>query len=223
VLAHDSNAFTEGLDVVGGVIYESTGRVGTSYLQLSDLETLEPGRRVDLDPHLFGEGIGVAAGKLWQITWQDGIAIERDPTTLAEMRRVRYDGEGWGLCGRGDRLVMSDGSATLTFRDPNTFEATGSIELTDFHDARLNELDCADDGFVYANNWPTSTILRIDPGTGHVTGKIDARGLLDNVEITDEQLNSLDVLNGIAHLPGTDRFLLTGKYWPVLFEVRFVQ
>ena len=223
VLPHDSSAFTEGLEVVDGGLYESTGRVGTSYLQLSDLQTREPRQRIDLDSDLFGEGIGIAAGKLWQITWRDGVAIERDPVTLAENRRVRYDGEGWGLCGRGDRLVMSNGSATLTFRDPNTFDATGTVELTDFRDARLNELDCADDGFVYANNWPTSTILQIDPETGHVAGTIDARGVLDDIEITEEQLGRLDVLNGIAHLPGTDHYLITGKYWPVLFEVRFVE
>ena len=222
VLPHDSTAFTEGLEVVDGSLYESTGRVGTSYLILSDLHTREPRQRIELDAHLFGEGIGIAAGKLWQITWRDGIAIERDPVTLAEKRRVRYDGEGWGLCGRGEQLVMSDGSATLTFRDPATFDATGTVELTDYRNARLNELDCADDGFVYANDWPTSTILRIDPDNGQVA-TIDARGLLDNVQITEEQLGRLDVLNGIAHLPGTDRFLITGKYWPVLFEVRFVR
>ena len=222
VLPHDSTAFTEGLEVVDGGLYESTGRVGASYLMLSDLHTREPRQRIDLDEHLFGEGIGIAAGKLWQITWRDGVAIERDPATLTEKRRVRYDGEGWGLCGRGEQLVMSDGSASLTFRDPITFDATGTVELTEHPNARLNELDCADDGFVYANDWPTSTILRIDPESGQVA-TIDARGLLDNVQITEEQLGRLDVLNGIAHLPGTDHFLITGKYWPVLFEVRFVR
>ncbi len=214
---HDPRAFTQGLEVVDGVRYESTGMWGVSSARAADQATGTETARVDLPDPLFAEGMTKAGDIVWQLTWKDGIAIARDPVTLAEIRRVEYRGEGWGLCAQDDRLVMSDGTATLTFRDPVTFAETGSVTLTQFRDPRPNELDCAPDGTVYANNYPTDEILRIDPDTGRVTAVIDAAGLL-----TAEERQRTDVLNGIAHLPGTDHFLLTGKYWPHLFEVRFV-
>lgn len=144
------------------------------------------------------------------------MAIARDPATLAERGRASYDGEGWGLCSRDGRLVMSDGTDRLTFRDPVTFAPTGSVALTSWNNARLNELECAADGSVYANAWPTDTILRIDPESGHVLAAIEAAGLLPATARA-----GTDALNGIAQLPGTDRFLITGKNWPTMFEVRF--
>ncbi|GAB4582955.1 glutaminyl-peptide cyclotransferase [Nocardia sp. IFM 10818] len=215
---HDTGAFTEGLEVDGSVLYESTGLTGTSYVRATDLATGAELARADLPVPLFGEGITRAGNLLWQVTYHDGLAIARDPGTLAEIRRASYAGEGWGLCTRDGRIVMSDGSATLTFRDPETFAPTGSVRLTSRTDTRLNELDCAPDGSVYANAWPTETILRIDPDTGDVLDVIDASGLLPSSARTPDT----DVLNGIAHLPGTDRFLLTGKNWPTTYEVRFV-
>lgn len=214
---HDHAAFTEGLDIDGSVLYESTGMEGESGVRARDLTTGAPIAEAKLADTYFGEGIARAGDTLWQLTWKNETAFARDPRTLAERRRVHYDGEGWGLCSQGDRLVMSDGSDTLTFRDPHTFAVTGTMRLTSHHDARLNELDCAADGSVYANVWPTDHILRIDPGSGTVLGDIDAGGLLRPTERTDA-----DVLNGIAQLPGTDHFLITGKYWPTMFEVRFV-
>ncbi|MFI5780258.1 glutaminyl-peptide cyclotransferase [Nocardia sp. NPDC051570] len=215
---HDRTAFTEGLEVDDTVLYEGTGLEGRSSLRATDLTTGEQLARVDLPADLFGEGITKAGDTLWQLTWKDEVAFARDPRTLAERGRAHYDGEGWGLCTRGDRIVMSNGSATLTFRDPATFAPTGSIRLTSHRGARLNELDCAADGSIYANVWPTDHILRIDPDTGAVLADIDADGLLTAAEAA-----GADVLNGIAQLPGTDRFLITGKDWPTMFEVRFVR
>ncbi len=215
---HDRAAFTEGLEIDGTILYEGTGLDGRSDLRATDLNTGEQLARVELPADLFGEGVTLAGDTVWQLTWKDGIAIARDPRTLAERTRARYDGEGWGLCTRGDRLVMSNGSATLTFRDPTTFAATGSIRLTTHRNARLNELDCATDGSIYANVWPTDHILRIDPDSGAVLADIDASGLLTSAERA-----GTDVLNGIAQLPGADRFLITGKNWPTMFEVRFVR
>lgn len=214
---HDPGAFTQGLDVAGEVLYEGTGKPGQSLVRATDLGTGTELARADLPAPLFGEGVAHTGAAVWQLTWQDGIAVERDPATLAERRRVRYEGEGWGLCTREGSLVMSNGSDTLTFRDPATFEITGSTRLTGHNEARLNELDCAPDGSVYANNWPGTEILRIDPDSGAVLATIDGSGLLSAA-----QRATADVLNGIAHLPGTDRFLVTGKYWPTVFEVRFV-
>ncbi len=141
-----------------------------------------------------------------------------DAVSFEEKRRIEYEGEGWGLCFDGRRLVMSDGSDTLTFRDPATFAVTGSVDVTKIGRPlrRLNELECVD-GQVYANVWQTEEIVRIDPSSGHVTAVIDARGLLEPIE-----RRRTDVLNGIAWAPDREAFLITGKLWPWMFEVRFV-
>lgn len=188
-------------------------------MSATDLDSGDVIARVELPEPYFGEGITVTDSAVWQLTWRDGTAIERDPATLAERRRVRYAGEGWGLCHQDDRdrLVMSDGSDTLTFRDPRTFAPMGQVRVRSTAGAvdELNELECVGD-LVYANVWRTDTILRIDPVSGAVTAEIDASGLLEPGERA-----ATDVLNGIAAIPGTDEFLLTGKLWPRMFRVRF--
>ncbi|WP_068056154.1 glutaminyl-peptide cyclotransferase [Nocardia xishanensis] len=217
VRPHDPEAFTQGLEVDGDVLYEGTGMTGRSTVRATDLRTGAELARAELPEPYFGEGITRAGDTLWQLTWQHGVAFARDPVTLETRSQAPYRGEGWGLCTRDGRLVMSDGTDTLTFRDPVTFAPTGSVTLRDSRRAHLNELDCAADGSVYANDYPTNRILRIDPDSGHVLGAADASALL-----TREQRATADVLNGIAQLPGTDRFLITGKHWPTMFEVRFV-
>jgi glutaminyl-peptide cyclotransferase len=217
-LPHDTSAFTEGLELANGALYESTGRVGRSIVRFGP-PGQAPAMSSSLPSPLFGEGITVLGSTLWELTWKNGVAIERDARTLAELRRAHYQGEGWGLCHQAGRLVMSDGSDRLTFRDPASFTELGSVSV---HAAsqtftQLNELECVGDT-VYANVWQTDRILRIDANTGTVTGVIDASGLL-----TTAQRQHADVLNGIAAIPGTDEFYLTGKLWPVLFRVKFVQ
>jgi glutamine cyclotransferase len=218
-LPHDTSAFTQGLEIADGVLYEGTGRSGQSRVTATDLGSGRELARADLPAPYFGEGITLTDTSLWQLTWQHGLAFERDPDSLAERRTVSYPGEGWGLCyqRQADRLVMSDGSDRLTFRDPDTFVETGEVQIpgTD----KLNELECTDDA-VYANVWLTDTIVRIDPDCGRVTAEIDASGLL-----TPEEARTANVLNGIAALPATDgpdEFLITGKLWPHLFRVEFV-
>ncbi|WP_420030392.1 glutaminyl-peptide cyclotransferase [Rhodococcus ruber] len=220
------DAFTQGFEIHGDVLYEGTGLEGSSFVRRTSLENMTELERVDLPSDLFGEGITVDGDTLWQITWQDGVAIARDRDTLTEQRRVNYDGEGWGLCtqGRGtpdDRLVMSDGTSTLTFRDPTSFDAVDTVDVTlDGNPVeRLNELECAEDGSIYANVWQTFDIMRIDPETGKVTAVIDGTPLWNSMSAADR--GGADVFNGIAQIPGTDRFLVTGKFWPKIFEVRF--
>jgi len=217
-LPHDVSAFTQGLELADGTLYEGTGRQGESSMRAVDPKTGAVLREVPLPAELFGEGITVVDDVIWQLTWQDGIALRRDRETLAERDRAEYEGEGWGLCHDGERLVMSDGSAELTFRDPGTFEETGRREVRDGDDpvTQLNELECVD-GQVYANVWQTDRIVRIDPETGQLTANVDLEGLLSETESANA-----DVLNGIAAIPGTDEFLVTGKYWPKMFRVRFV-
>jgi glutamine cyclotransferase len=216
---HDPAAFTQGLELDGGVLYEGTGLEGKSSMRATDPDTGDVEKRTALPADLFGEGITVVGDTIWQLTWRDGVTIRRDRATLAERGRVRYEGEGWGLCHDGSRLVMSDGTDRLTFRDPATFATTGDVRVTDADGrpvAQLNELECAG-GAVYANVWQTDRIVRIDPRTGEVTATVDLTGLLPAADRA-----KADVLNGIAAIPGTDEFLVTGKLWPTMFRVRFV-
>lgn len=221
VRPHDRTAFTQGFELVDGVLYEGTGLVGHSAMLATDPATGAVRQRVDLPAPLFGEGIAVVGPRIWQLTWKDGIAIERDRGSLAELRRVSYQGEGWGLCYDGTRLVMSDGSDRLTFRDPASFAMIGEVRV---HTpgvivSELNELECAG-GAVWANVWRTDRILRIDPSSGMVTGVVDATGLLTQHASPAERAGA-DVLNGIAAIPDTGDFLITGKNWPTTFRVRF--
>ncbi|MBD8505820.1 glutaminyl-peptide cyclotransferase [Hoyosella sp. G463] len=221
---HGRDSFTQGLELSDGVLYESTGLVGSSWIEARTFPGGEVLARADLTDPFFGEGLTVTEEIAWQVTWQDGVAIARDPATLEERSRTTYEGEGWGLCSydddaeRGAHLVMSDGTSTLTVRDPATFDARETIPVTlDGAPVELlNELECTPDG-VYANVWTTDMIVRIDPRTGAIEDVIDASGLLSRAE-----RQGADVLNGIAAIPGTDRFLITGKLWPVMLEARFV-
>jgi len=218
-LPHDPSAFTQGFEIDGGVLYEGTGLEGRSQLRELNPDTGAVLRSVPLPGELFGEGITVMGDRIWQLTWQDGVVLEWDRATLTLRREVPIQGEGWGLCDDGGRLVRSDGTDRLRFHDPVTFAEQGSVAVT-LDGApvdRLNELECVD-GQVWANVWQTDRIVRIDPATGRVTAVVDAAGLLDPAQRADT-----DVLNGIAAVPGDDgTFLITGKLWPVTFRVRFV-
>lgn len=218
-MPHDIAAFTEGLELAGGTLYEGTGLESRSVVQAGP-PGQAPSVRVTLPAPLFGEGVTVVGPTLWQLTWQNGVAIQRDAATLAEQRRVPYSGEGWGLCHQParDRLVMSDGTSTLTFRDPRSFAETGrtTVRADGETYSQINELECVGDT-VYANIWQTDTIIRVDSASGQVTASIDASGLLSG-----DERGRADVLNGIAAVPGTDQFLITGKLWPKMFRVRFV-
>jgi len=217
---HDTNAFTQGLELHEGWLYESTGQYGTSDVRKVNHESGEVVTLVPLPDDAFGEGLTITGDQVWQLTWRERYAIRRDAATLEEIDRVEYDGEGWGICydAVGERLVMSNGSATLTFRDPETFEETGTVTvLRDGEQlTMINELECVD-GQVWANVWQTDEIVRIDPATGQVGAVVDASGLL-----TEAERSVADVLNGIAAVPDSDTFLVTGKLWPRVFLVRFV-
>ena len=214
---HDPAAFTQGLELgPEGTLYEGTGLEGRSQLRELDPATGAVRRAVPLPGRLFGEGITVVGDRIWQLTWQDGVALEWDRASFTLLREVPVDGEGWGLCRDGSRLVRSDGSDRLHFHDPVTFAETGSVPVTLDGEpvTELNELECAD-GQVWANVWQTDRIVRIDPATGHVTAVVDATGLLDS-----GRRARADVLNGIAALGGGE-YLVTGKLWPSAFRVRF--
>ena len=213
---HDSGAYTQGLVWSEGALYESAGQYGHSSLRQVDPKTGKVLRSVQVPSQYFAEGLARVGDRLIQLTWQEGTALIYDLSTFERRGELPYSGEGWGLCSDGRRLIQSDGSNRLSFRDPATFATTGGVDVV--LDGRpvmeLNELECVD-GAVYANIWQSDDIVRIDPETGRVTDVIDASGLL-----TPEEAASAEVLNGIAYKPETKTFLLTGKYWPKMFEVR---
>ena len=216
---HDPTAYTQGLVWDHGALYESAGLYGRSSLRQVDPRTGAVLRRVDLAPAFFAEGLALAGSRLLQLTWKEGVAFQYDARTFERTGEFHYEGEGWGLCDDGRRLVMSDGSDHLAFRDRQTFALLGGVDVRlDGRPAtQLNELECVD-GAIYANVWKTDEILRIDPVSGRVTAVIDAAGLLDAA--AQEQA---DVLNGIAYDPEKKTFLVTGKLWPKMFEVVFVR
>jgi len=215
---HDRGSFIEGLVIAGGRLYESSGLRGQSTLREVDVRTGAVVRRISIADKYFGEGIAVVDDRVIFLTWQEHTALVYQLSDFKQLTTFSYDTEGWGLCDDGARLVMSDGTNQLYFRNRSTFAEQGRVSVTQSGVPidQLNELECVD-GQVYANVWQTDKIVRIDPASGRVTAEIDASGLL-----TADEKRGVDVLNGIAYDPAKKTFLLTGKYWPAMFEVRFV-
>ena len=214
---HDETAFTQGLEFYGDRLFESRGLRGSSGLAEINASDGEVLRDFSLAPQLFGEGITIVGDTIIQLTWTSGKAFVYDIETLSVVDQFEYEGEGWGLCFDGTSLYMSDGSDILTLRDPVTFAITGSMKVTSdlVSVNRLNELECVDN-HVYANMWQTDTIIGIDTSSGHVDRVIDASALQ-----TYEGVSVANVLNGIAYSKASDSFLVTGKLWPLMFEVVF--
>jgi glutamine cyclotransferase len=215
---HDTGSFTEGLVFVGARLYETAGGYGTSDIREVEPTTGAVVRSAALPDDEFAEGLGAHDDELVQLTWREGIARSWS-TDLVAGETFDIDGEGWGLSydPAGDRWVQSDGSARLIFRDPTTFEVMGMMTVRDDHGPvrRINELEVVGD-VVWANVWKSDDLLRIDLGTGHVTGRVDATELVPD-DLTDPEA----VLNGIAHRDGdpADRLWLTGKLWPTMYVV----
>lgn len=216
---HDPTAFTQGLLWHQGRLYESTGQYGSSTLRRVKLETGEVEQQVELPPDRFGEGLERVGDRLIQLTWREQVASIYALDTLELIEELRYAGQGWGLCFDRVDLVRSDGSSALTFHDAGSLAPLRRREVTLAGRPvfNLNELECVD-GQVYANVLQTDFIVRIDPATGSVTARVDASSLRAAV-----MESGAGVLNGIAYRRETATFLVTGKNWPKLFEVVFVE
>ncbi|MAL66493.1 MAG: glutaminyl-peptide cyclotransferase [Acidimicrobiaceae bacterium] len=213
---HDAHAFTQGLEALGdGTLLESTGLRGESTIRIVDPTTGVVLDTANLADEEFGEGATVVDDTIVQLTWQSGRARRWHLSDLTPLEPWAFEGEGWGLCLLGDRLAMSDGSATLTFRDPHDFAILEQVTVTFEGDdvTRLNELECVD-GHVIANIWQSPTIIVIRPD-GRAVATIDGTPLIDEIGSTAP---SREVLNGIAVRDETS-FWLTGKQWPTLFVI----
>lgn len=219
-LPHDPTAFTEGLFVDGGQLYESTGQVGRSSIRRVDLESGRVLAAVNLPAPLFGEGIAPWEGQILGLTWRDGLGVRLSSKDLGLQGRFSYAGEGWGLTtdgsDRAHRLVMSDGSATLRFVNAADFSLHHTLEVTaqGVPLTMINELEWVD-GEILANIWLTDRIARIDPATGHVKGWIDVGALHRQTGAVGQD----QVANGIAWDAAGRHLYITGKEWPSLFEI----
>ncbi len=215
---HDPQAFTQGLLFHNGYLYEGTGLEGQSSLRKVELRTGRVLQIKRLAPELFGEGIALVDDKIYQLTWRNGICFVYERDSFRVLNQFSYTGEGWGLTWDGKHLIMSDGSDTLTFRDPQTFAVVKRLQVrADGVPVRnLNELEYIE-GEIYANIWQTDMIARISPKTGEVVGWIDLTGLL-----SEREAQNAEVLNGIAYDPKEKRLFVTGKLWPKLFEIELV-
>jgi glutamine cyclotransferase len=219
---HDPGAFTQGLEFDKGRLYEGTGGEGKSELREVALETGDVVRMSTLPPNVFGEGITVLGNRIYQLTWKSKRAFIYDLATFKRLSEVSYDGEGWGLANDGASLIMSDGTANLYFRNPSTFAVSRTVEVHDGDRpvSQLNELEWVN-GEVYANVWQTDSIVRINPQSGAVLGWINLHGIF-SVSDRGRYLQpgqAIDVLNGIAYDDSTHRLLVTGKWWPRIYQI----
>jgi len=220
---HDPGAFTQGLDYHEGKLYEGTGLEGKSTLREVELETGTILRQIDLPAAVFGEGITVVGDRIYQVTWKSQKGYVYDRATFRKLREFDYTGAGWGLTYDGQSLIMSDGTALLRFMDPTTFAVQRSVTVKDGtrEVPNLNELEMVH-GEIYANVWETSSIARINPATGAVIGWINLEGVFSD---SDKRRylkpgQQIDVLNGIAYDELSDRLIVTGKWWPRVYEIR---
>jgi len=212
---HDPKAFTQGLVFHDGFLYESTGLWGESSIRKVDLETGKLLQFHSLDPRFFGEGLTVWQGKLIQLTWKEKTGFVYDLLSFRLIRDLSYSTEGWGLTHDGERLIMSDGTPTLHFLDPATFQEVRRLQVSDNNRPvqYLNELEYVK-GELFANVWQSNRIARISPRSGQVLGWIDLTSLRNSMSPPPGE-----VLNGIAYDQSRDRLFVTGKYWPQLFQI----
>jgi glutamine cyclotransferase len=213
VFPHDSAAFTEGLAFGGGVLFEGTGLDGHSDLRQVDLVTGEVTKHRQLADRYFGEGVTVLGDRAFQLTWQDHKGWVYRAPSLVRVRSFDYRGEGWGLTDHAGEIVMSNGSDVIRFRDRDSFRVLRSIHGGPVDD--LNELEWVG-GEIFANVFPTDDIVRIDPATGEVVGRLS----LAAVHEQEGEGCSPEVANGIAYLSSQDRLFVTGKYWCHVYEIR---
>jgi len=220
---HDPKAFTQGLEFHDGILYEGTGgKNGDDFfssLRKVDYATGKVLQKHDLPREYFGEGITILNDKVYQLTWREMTAFEYDVKDFKLLRELRYSGQGWGLTNDGTNLIMSNGTHVINVVNPQDFKTIRTIVVNDEKGQpliELNELEYVK-GEIWANIWQTGWIVRIDPATGKLLGRIDLRKLADDEQDKNKRA---DVMNGIAYDAAGDRLFVTGKLWPGLFEIK---
>jgi glutamine cyclotransferase len=225
---HDTNLFTEGLDFHNGTLFESTGSPPElpqtkSVIGITDLATGKFSTKVELDrSKYFGEGIVFLKDKLYQLTYKNNTGFVYDAATFKQIGQFKFaNTEGWGLTTDGTHLIMSDGTNKLTYLDPEKLTPVKTLNVTESGYAidRLNELEVIK-GYIYANVWMSHIIVKIDPASGNVVGKMDLSQLAQEAERKNP---GIDVTNGIAYDETTDKVYVTGKLWPNIYQIDFAR
>jgi glutaminyl-peptide cyclotransferase len=218
IFPHDASAFTQGLVIHNGKLYESTGQYGTSWIAEVDIATGKQQKKVNLDKKYFGEGITILNNKIYHLTWQTHEGFVYDASSYEKLKSFEYPYEGWGITHNDQKLILSDGTSKIHFLDTVTLkeEHTITVKESGQEIGQLNELEYID-GFIYANLWQTAYIVKINPTTGEVVGRLDLSSLAAEVSKFN---GNFDVLNGIAYEKKSKSFLVTGKLWPVLFAIK---
>lgn len=217
ILPHDPEAFTQGLLIHNGELYESTGQ-DSSWIGIVDIGTGKAARKVILDNKYFGEGIAILNNKVFQLTWRNKSGFVYAFPSFDKINEFTYTSEGWGLTTDGTSLIMSNGTDEIRFLDSATLKTVRTLSVSNNGNpvTNLNELEYAD-GFLFANVWQTDLIVKIDPATGSVVGYLDLSDLAKQARLANPKA---DVLNGIAWHAATQTMLVTGKLWPYIFILK---
>lgn len=225
VYPHDTSSYTQGLQWINNSLYESTGNFGHSKIAEVNIETGKPVKQQKIDSAQFGEGIVILNDTLYELTWKNNIVHVYNAKNFKKIKDIKWPFEGWGITTNGKELIISTGSSNIYFADPQSFKIIRQINVTDNNGpvSALNELEYVN-GFIYANIYETNYIVKIDPETGNVTGKIDFTNLLQksgmNYNANNYPGNNGNFLNGIAYDSAKKSFYITGKMWPALFEIK---
>jgi glutamine cyclotransferase len=216
---HDTSSFTQGLEFYKGQLLESTGNWKDSRLLQVDLKTGKANKSIPLRDSLFGEGLTVLNDTIYQLTWQDKVVLVYTAADFKKAKELPINTEGWGITNNGKELIVTDGSSNLYFYEPGTFRLLRTQGVTENGSPamNLNELEYID-GFIYANQWQYNYILKIDPNSGQVIGKLDLTELANRAKASNPKEQWL---NGIAYNPETKKVYVTGKYWPEIYEISF--
>lgn len=222
IYPHDTSAYTQGLQLYNGKLYEGTGDYEKSALRITDLKTGKEEKKHSIgSDKIFGEGITIFKGKIYQLTWQSHIVYVYELGNIDKaIKTFNWPYEGWGITNNGTDLIISDGSANLYFVDAETFKVKSTIAVAEDGVAieELNELEYID-GFIYANVYQSDFIVKVDPASGHVVGKIDMPGIIEKYAPGYTPKPNDEVLNGIAYDSATKKLFITGKRWPKMFEI----
>lgn len=227
---HDTTAFTQGLEYHEGFLYEGTGGSRSNPVQPDDAKIFSSLRKVeyttgkvlqkyDVPSEFFGEGITILGDKIFQVTWHQGTAFVYNLSDFKLLKELRYPGQGWGLTNDGTNLYMSDGTHVIRVINPEDFKTVRTLVVSDEAGKpimQLNELEMVN-GEIWANIWQSGWIIRIDPQTGKLIGRVDINKLSDDVKAREDDA---DVLNGIAYDKAGDRLFITGKLWKKVYEIK---